>query len=224
MQRRRLNSSLLIAKIFPSNVQNTVQRSVWVKFSSASGALLLALLTSHTALAKESTVQNTSPEVAQAAQETTCYMVTASGQRLGLGKLCGEITPDPATNTGKSDGVFRARIKKRLASTPVIDVTFNGRTFEMVLDTGASSTLITRDMANALRLKPIGYREVIIADGSSVRMPVSTVQSVSTGGASIKNLQVTIADKADVGLLGHDFFGRYDVKIKRNVVEFSKPE
>jgi predicted aspartyl protease len=106
----------------------------------------------------------------------------------------------------------------------VIDVTFNGRTFEMVLDTGASSTLITRDMANALKLKPIGYREVVIADGSTVRMAVSTVQSVSTGGANIKNLQVTIADKADVGLLGHDFFGRYDVKIKRNVVEFSKPE
>jgi predicted aspartyl protease len=224
MQRRRLNSSLLTARIFPKNIQNTVQRSVWVKFGGVSGALLLALFTPHLASAKDLTAQNAAPEVAQAVQETTCYMVTASGQRMSLGKLCGEIAPDPATPTGKSDGVFRARIKKRLASTPVIDVTFNGRTFEMILDTGASSTLITRDMANALKLKPIGYREVIIADGSTVRMPVSTIQSVSTGGANIKNLQVTIADKADVGLLGHDFFGRYDVKIKRNVVEFSKPE
>lgn len=219
MQRRRLNSSLLTPKM----LQSQVQRSVW-GFGGVSAIALLALFSPNTAQAKTIPTPAAHPEVAQAAQETTCYMVTASGQRLSLGKLCGEITPDPATSTGKSDGVFRTRIKKRLASTPVIDVTFNGRTFEMVLDTGASSTLITRDMANALKLKPIGYREVVIADGSTVRMAVSTVQSVSTGGANIKNLQVTIADKADVGLLGHDFFGRYDVKIKRNVVEFSKPE
>jgi predicted aspartyl protease len=224
MQRKRfhgngLNPSLLIL--------GTVQRYVWVQFGRKFGALSsVALLAMLTPLAAQAAAPPQAPaEIAQTAQETTCFMVTASGQRLSLGKLCGETAPDSAdSKSSKSDGVFRTRIKKRLASTPVIDVTFNGRTFEMILDTGASSTLITRDMANALRLKPIGYREVIIADGSTVRMPVSSVQLVSTGGAQIKNLQVTIADKADVGLLGHDFFGRFDVKIKRNVVEFSKPE
>ncbi|OUC13143.1 MAG: hypothetical protein B0A82_18520 [Alkalinema sp. CACIAM 70d] len=153
---------------------------------------------------------------ATAIAQNTCYMVTSSGQRVSLGTLCGE---EPASKTPK-DGIYRVKIKRRLASTPVIDVIFNGKPFEMILDTGASSTLITRDMANALRLKPIGYRKVIIADGSVVQFPVSSIGSVSTGGLTTKNLEVTIADKADVGLLGHDFFGRYDVKIKRNSIEF----
>jgi predicted aspartyl protease len=217
MQRKRFNSNGLNPSLL---MLGTLRRYVLNPFSAASVAMLAVL----TPLAAQAAPQAPA-EIAQTAQETTCFMVTASGQRLSLGKLCGETAPDSAdSKSSKSDGVFRTRIKKRLASTPVIDVTFNGRTFEMILDTGASSTLITRDMANALRLKPIGYREVIIADGSTVRMPVSSVQLVSTGGAQIKNLQVTIADKADVGLLGHDFFGRFDVKIKRNVVEFSKPE
>ncbi|MGI0494744.1 retropepsin-like aspartic protease family protein [Alkalinema pantanalense CENA528] len=151
--------------------------------------------------------------------QNTCYMVTASGQRVSLGSLCGEEPPEKAGKTPK-DGIYRVKIKRRLASTPVIDVMFNGKPFEMILDTGASSTLITRDMANALRLKPIGFRKVIIADGSVVQFPVSSIGSVSTGGLTTKNLEVTIADKADVGLLGHDFFGRYDVKIKRNSIEF----
>lgn len=143
-------------------------------------------------------------------------MVTASGKRISLGTLCGETLP----SSKPSDGIYRVKIKKRLASTPVIEVRFNGKPFDMILDTGASSTLITQQMATALGLQPMGYRRVIIADGSMVKFPVSTVGSVSAGGLTSKDLVVTIADKADIGLLGHDFFGQYDVQIKRNVVEF----
>jgi predicted aspartyl protease len=154
------------------------------------------------------------------AQSSPCYMVTSSGQQLNLGQLCGEInTPAPKLKSK----VYRVKIKRRLAATPVIDVNFNGKLFEMILDTGASSTLITQDMASALRIQPKGYREVIIADGSTQKFPVSEIRNVSAGGLTAKNLEVTIANKADVGLLGHDFFGNYDVKIKRNVIEFYPP-
>jgi predicted aspartyl protease len=161
------------------------------------------------------------PSRAQTANRSTsnpCFMVTSSGQQLNLGQLCGEANT-PAPNIRPR--TFRVKIKRRLASTPVIDVNFNGRSFEMILDTGASTTLITQDMANALKIQPTGYREVIVADGSTLKFPVSAVKSVSAGGLTAKNLEVTIADKADVGLLGHDFFGNYDVKIKRGVIEFS---
>jgi aspartyl protease family protein len=115
--------------------------------------------------------------------------------------------------------VVRLKIKKRYASTPVIDVLFNGKPFEMIFDTGASSTLITQSMAKALRIQPTGYREVIVADGSIRKMPVTAIQQVNAGGLISHNLEVTIAGKADVGLLGHDFFGNYDIKIKRNEIE-----
>jgi aspartyl protease family protein len=155
------------------------------------------------------------------AQEGPCYMVTTSGQRVSLGKLCGEVAPSQATKaTTPKDGIYRVKIKRRLAATPVIDVMLNGKPVEMIVDTGASGTLIPSSVARALNLQPEGFRNVIIADGSKVKFAVSSLQSVSAGGLTIRNLKVTIANNADIGLLGHDFFGQYDLKIRRDVVEF----
>ncbi len=166
---------------------------------------------------------NDAPAIAQ-----SCYMVTASGQRVSLSTICGETPPpiNPPSPTLRrvqpptQDGIYRAKIKRRLSSTPVIDVAFNGRIFEMILDTGASSTLITKKMAEALQLRPQGYREVVIADGSTIKFPVTTINSATAGGMPDRKLTVTVAENADIGLLGHDFFSKYDVKIKRQVIEF----
>lgn len=123
----------------------------------------------------------------------------------------------------KPKTVFQAKIKRRLNGIPVIDVTFNGnRKFEMIVDTGASGTLITRAMAGALRVKIIGSVRSGIADGSVVEFPIGRVQSIAVDGAEVKNVPVAIADQMDIGLLGHDFFGRYDMQIKRDVVEFHR--
>jgi predicted aspartyl protease len=164
------------------------------------------------------------PSIAMA-QTPSCYMLTTAGQQLNLGTLCGEAQVSVPRTIVKPIGpkVYRVKIKKRLAATPVIDVAFNGKLFEMILDTGASSTLITQAMATDLRIQPTGYREVIVADGSTLKFPITTVKAVNAGGVVARNLEVTIADKADVGLLGQDFFGNYDIKIKRNVIEFSPP-
>ncbi len=143
-----------------------------------------------------------------------CYMVTSSGQTISLGKLCG-VTVD--------NGVFRVPIKRRSGKTPVIDVTFNGnQVFEMILDTGASGTLITQQMAVSMNLKPRGTLNARIADGSEVEFKTSVVNSIAVGGAVVNNVEVAIAPKADIGLLGHDFFENYDVKILSKQVEFQR--
>lgn len=117
--------------------------------------------------------------------------------------------------------VFQAKIKRRAGGTPVIDVVFNGKnTFEMIVDTGASGTLITQRMAGVLGVRVIGKIKAGIADGSVVEFDLGRVQSIGVGGAVVKNVEVAIAEKMDIGLLGHDFFGNYDVKIKKNIVEF----
>jgi aspartyl protease family protein len=117
--------------------------------------------------------------------------------------------------------VFQAKIKRRAGGTPVIDVVFNGnKTFEMIVDTGASGTLISQRMATALGVRPVRTVRAGIADGSVVEFPIGRVRSIRVGGAVIQNVEVAIAKQMQIGLLGHDFFGNYDVKIKKDVVEF----
>ncbi|KGF71843.1 hypothetical protein DO97_14975 [Neosynechococcus sphagnicola sy1] len=153
------------------------------------------------------------------AQDSGCFMVTPTGGTLDLNRLCGgSAASDP------NQRVFRARIKRRAGGTPVIDVTFNGKqTFEMIVDTGASGTLLTYQMAVALRVKPVGYVNVETASDRNLRIPVGYVKSIEVNGAVAENVLVAVAGPdLGIGLLGHDFFGNYDVTIKRDVVEFSR--
>ncbi|MEG4507220.1 retropepsin-like aspartic protease [Microcoleus sp. F6_B4] len=156
---------------------------------------------------------------------------TITGSGLTTGKLYSQFwnpsnagAKPPANQPGKpraNPQVFQAKIKRRAGGTPVIDVVFNGnKTFEMILDTGASGTLISQRMATALGVKPVRTVRAGIADGSFVEFPIGVVRSIRVGGAAIQNVEVAIAKQMPIGLLGHDFFGNYDVKIKKDVVEF----
>lgn len=119
-------------------------------------------------------------------------------------------------------GVFRAKIKRREQGTPVIDVVFNGGpAFEMIVDTGASGTVITEEMAALLGAPIVGKANVDTASETEVQVPLAHVKSISVGGVTMKEATVAIAGPAlTIGLLGHDFFGNFDVTIKRDVVEF----
>ncbi|MBV6625340.1 MAG: retroviral-like aspartic protease family protein [Rivularia sp. (in: Bacteria)] len=151
----------------------------------------------------------------QANDPGACFMTTEDGRTINLGSLCG-ITPVKPVDTG----VYQIPIKRRSGNTPIVDVTFNGKkTFEMIFDTGASGTLITQSMANALQLKPSGTLQASIADGSVIKLKTGQVKSIGVGGAKVNNVRVAIAPNADTGLLGHDFFGNYDVKIGKNMIE-----
>lgn len=119
--------------------------------------------------------------------------------------------------------VFQATIKRRISGTPVIDVTFNRTSkFEMIVDTGASGTVLTQETANALGLVPFAKAKANTASAKAVEFPISYVDSIQVGGALVKDVPVAIAPASvlETGLLGHDFFGNYDVTIKRDVVEF----
>ncbi len=156
---------------------------------------------------------------------------TITGSAFTTGKLYSQFwnpsnagAKPPANQRAKPPGnpqVFQAKIKRRAGGTPVIDVVFNGnKTFEMIVDTGASGTLISQQMATALGVRPVRTIRAGIADGSVVEFPIGRVQSIGVGGALIRNVEVAIARRMEIGLLGHDFFGNYDVKIKKDVVEF----
>lgn len=136
-----------------------------------------------------------------------------------------EVPSTASTATPSRSGdrrVFQAPIVRRSGGTPIIQVTFNGgSTFEMIVDTGASGTLITQRMAAALNVVPVGQATVDTASARGVSFPLGYVRSIEVDGAVAQNVLVAVAGpELDVGLLGHDFFGNYDVTIRQNMVEF----
>lgn len=157
-------------------------------------------------------------------------MQNSSGTIIDLGRLCGNPGRTPTSSSSSpssathSPGVYRAVIKRRDGRLPIIDVTFNGRhTFEMIVDTGASGTLITPQMAAVMQLRPVGRVYVNTASEQSVPLHLTMVNSIEVNGAVARNVRVAVANGAlDIGLLGHDFFGNYDITIKRDVVEFRR--
>ena len=83
----------------------------------------------------------------------------------------------------------------------------------MLFDTGASGTLITPAMANAIGVVIVGEATVQIADGSQVAMPIGYIDSIEVGGLVKEGVLVGIG--GNVALLGQDFYGEYGVGISQ---------
>ncbi|MGI0487461.1 retropepsin-like aspartic protease family protein [Pantanalinema rosaneae CENA516] len=131
-----------------------------------------------------------------------------------------EVRNAPTAGAGR---VFQVPIKRRAGGTPVVDVTFNGsKTYEMIVDTGASATVITDVMAAELGVKVVGSAKFSTANGVA-EVPLGYIDSINVGGATIKDVVVSInSTLGNFGLLGHDFFGDFDITVKEDVVEFRK--
>ena len=160
------------------------------------------------------------------------------GQTVSLSRsVCGFLPQEstPAASPGSPDspgspastaspdtksGVFLVKIKRREANIPVIEVTFNGKQkFEMMVDSGASRTVITPAMATALGIVPQGTVQAKTPNGEAT-FSLGSLTSMEAGGLAIKNIVVPISPALEIGLLGHDFFGNKDVTIKQDVIEF----
>ena len=116
----------------------------------------------------------------------------------------------------------RVPIVRRLYGTPVVRVTFNGeKTYEMILDTGASRTLITRQMADELGIVATESMIAATASESAVTFELGQMRSISLGNIALTDARVSIGDSVSIGLLGNDFLSGYDVTIRdrENTVE-----
>jgi aspartyl protease family protein len=152
-------------------------------------------------------------------QESSCFMQSSSGANIDLSSLCGGSNQKNSLSSQAK--VFSATIKRREGGIPVIDVKFNDKlTFEMLVDTGASSTILTENMAKNLDVKAEGEFIAETPSHSQVTFAQGTVKSIAIGGAVVKDLAVAISPSLSIGLLGQNFFGRYDVTIKEKVIEF----
>jgi predicted aspartyl protease len=143
-----------------------------------------------------------------------CYLVNSTGKVINLTTLCGEEVKQ------LPKGVFQAKIKRRENGTPVIDVNFGNRKFEMILDTGASATIITTNMAQTLGIIPVGKALVNTVSANNVEMPLGYVKTMGVDGIVSSNVLVGIIPVLKIGLLGNNFFSDYDITVKRDVIEF----
>lgn len=123
-----------------------------------------------------------------------------------------------ASNSGIKS--VQVPITRRLHGTPVVQVTFNdAETYEMILDTGASRTLITRQMANELGVVATEKMVAATASHAEVTFDIGQMRSISIGEMRLLEPKVTIGDSVSIGLLGNDFLRGYDVTIRDRTIE-----
>jgi clan AA aspartic protease (TIGR02281 family) len=99
---------------------------------------------------------------------------------------------------------------------------------DVIIDTGASTSVITRKVAERLRLDLRGALEVdVLTAGGRLRAPVGHVRTAAIGNAVVQDLEVVVVDLPDWdgtgGLVGLNFLDRFKTTIdfQRGVLTLS---
>jgi predicted aspartyl protease len=172
------------------------------------------------AIALMEQVPPTSPNHSQAQAKAREYQQNlAAAQRRASGTIV--PAPAPTPTTAQPEGLAaRIPIQRRQGGTPVVGVTLQGakgqQTFSMLFDTGATGTLITAEMAQAVGVTVVGETQARIADGSVVTLPIGVVNAVELGG--LRREQVRVAIGGTYGLLGQDIYGQYGIAIGSHMI------
>lgn len=151
-----------------------------------------------------------------------CFMENKAGNLVILNQVCVLPQMDAKTSISPMGGAgrYQAKIIRREKGIPVVEVLVNNRPFEMMVDTGASGIVITSRMAELVGVTVTGKAKADTPSQRDVEFDVGSVASIEVGGLVKKNLNVAIAPSLDMGLLGQNFFGDYDVTLKQDVIEF----
>jgi predicted aspartyl protease len=102
-------------------------------------------------------------------------------------------------------------------SSVIVPVTLNGvRKANLVLDTGATITVVSRQIARSLALSPLGTSKVGTV-GGMVILPLARLGSLKVGDAEVQDLVVSIHDFSPdprvEGLLGLDFLKNFHLSL-----------
>lgn len=164
------------------------------------------------------TVPSSSRQYKTAQKKLTEYQDYLANAKLRAAPL-----PKTSCSRDTNPQFFSIPIKGRTGGTPIVEVAFNDRTFDMLFDTGASHTLVTRSIAATLRLPVVGASRMTIANGSTVTLPIALAKSQGVDGHVRVQVPVAVAPPAmPIGLLGQDFYKGYDVAIKEDAIDFRR--
>ena len=97
----------------------------------------------------------------------------------------------------------------------------------LLLDTGAAITVLHRDVAEQLKLKPLKKGRAQVVGGKTIPMTLTMIDSLETGGVRKNNLQVGIIDHQgmqtrDRGFLGMNFLQglRYKINYQKQTIQW----
>ncbi|MEM9505298.1 MAG: retropepsin-like aspartic protease [Cyanobacteria bacterium P01_E01_bin.43] len=165
-------------------------------------------------------VPSSDPNYSVAQQKVQEYgQNLASAQSQAAGKVA---TSTAAAATDAPPGLVTSiPIVGQMGGTPVVPVTLTAsqgtQQFEMLFDTGASGTLITPAMAQAVGVVVTGSATVTVADGRRVEIPIGYVDTLKVGELIIRDIWVGIG--GDVALLGQDVYGPYGLSIGSSKID-----
>jgi predicted aspartyl protease len=125
----------------------------------------------------------------------------------------------PASTTSSKTSAGGAIVVpvKILAGHAIVPVTFNNSiTANLMVDTGASRTMVSKRVARDLRLYSMGSGTGY-GVGGRVTLGIGRVESIKVGEVEIQNMPVSIhdfsPDPSYEGLLGVDFLGRFHMSL-----------
>lgn len=119
-----------------------------------------------------------------------------------------------------------------VGDAPLVDVSVNGRPVRFLIDTGSSTTLLTRAGAATLGLKPVQLDGVTFwGAGGRTDASAAKAQAFKLGGLVIHNLDMMVTGRVAsdrfVGVLGRDVLlsgGDLELDLAHNVVRLTKPK
>jgi clan AA aspartic protease (TIGR02281 family) len=123
----------------------------------------------------------------------------------------------------EQSGSFSLPIISKNNDVPVVEIVINGRDrIPMMLDTGASKTLLTKGVAERLKLVSQGKTKAKTANGTA-EFDTVKLDSVEFGQGKVTDLSVAVGDNnLNYGLLGHDVYKGYDITLAEDNVQFKK--
>ncbi|MEM1290321.1 MAG: retropepsin-like aspartic protease [Cyanobacteria bacterium P01_H01_bin.162] len=165
-------------------------------------------------------VPSSDPNYSVAQQKVQEYgQNLASAQSQAAGKVAASTAA--AAADAPPGLVTSIPIVGQMGGTPVVPVTLTAsqgtQQFEMLFDTGASGTLITPAMAQAVGVVVTGSATVTVADGRRVEIPIGYVDTLQVGELIIRDIWVGIG--GDVALLGQDVYGPYGLSIGSSKID-----
>lgn len=123
--------------------------------------------------------------------------------------------PEPASGS-LPPGTIVVKVETT-GSSVIVPVTLNQslKTY-LILDTGATTTMVSSRIANSLGLRHVGYATGVTI-GGPIRRPMARLPSLQVGDAEVRNLLVSIHDFRPIpqveGLLGLDFLRQFHVSL-----------
>ncbi|MGG6262822.1 retropepsin-like aspartic protease family protein [Leptolyngbya sp. AN03gr2] len=131
--------------------------------------------------------------------------------------LTAQINSNQNQKAPAAQPIYRVPILRRASGVPVVGVSFNGNNavYPLLLDTAASVTVISKDIADQVKWVQTGSVEAALSSGERITIPIGRVRSIQVGGASINDF---VAAVGPVPLLGANFHSQFTMLITRNQV------